>query len=125
MRDKVDYRTLVSAEVFKGIEPSVSAVWKEDTRKEWKLATRQFARVLEMALRNQLLEFTQSTDTKSEPEVLKKEKQYRLMVKERICRQNYELLADMDQREKRETLQQTYDSIMDEYDRLLDQMAGR
>jgi len=125
MRDKVDYRTLVAADVFKGVEPSASASWKEETRREWKLATRQFARVLEMALRAQLFESMQGAGKKNNrKEEQEKEKKYRLLVKERLFRQNYELLADMENREKRETLQSTYDSIMDEYDRLLDQMSA-
>lgn len=116
MRDKADYRTLVSGSAFKGIKAPLKDVkWVDRTRKEWKLATRQFGRLLEMALRKDLL----SAKKKGKDD----EKNFRLLVKERLHRQNYEILAPMEQREKRETLQQTYESVVDEYDRILEQMG--
>ena len=116
MRDKADYRTLISGAVFKGIKaPLKDAKWVDQTRKEWKLATRQFGRLLELALRKELL--TAKRKGKDD------EKNYRLLVKERLHRQNYEILAPMERREKRETLQQTYESVIDEYDRILEQMG--
>lgn len=116
MRDKADYRTLTSGGVFKGIKaPLQDTRWADSARKEWKLATRQFGRLLELALRKDLL--TAKKKGKDD------EKNYRLLVKERLHRQNYEILAPMEQREKRETLQQTYESVIDEYDRILEQMG--
>ena len=126
MRDKVDFQTLVSADAFKGIVAPVDPIWREATRKEWKLGTRQFYRLLEMKLRKDMLEATQIQKQKSKAgaaAAAAKEKKYRLMVKERLCRFNYEILAPMEKKERRETLQQTYDSVVDEYDRLLDQIG--
>lgn len=123
MRDKVDYRTLVSAGVFKGIEAPVDADWREKTRREWKLGARQFHRLLEMALRKDLVDLL-SVNPNPKGKNRDKEKKYRLMVKERLCRFNYEILAPMEKRERIDTLQQTYDSVIDEYDRLLDQIGA-
>ena len=122
MRDKVDFRTLVSADAFKGIKAPVDPSWREQTRKEWKLGSRQFYRLLEMKLRKNLLEMPKSQKGGAVASAAKVKK-YRLMVKERLCRFNYEILAPMDKTERRETLQQTFDSVIDEYDRLLDQIG--
>lgn len=134
MRDKVDYRTLSSANVFKNVKAPIPLSldgkkdWREETRKEWKLATRQFSRILEMALKKNLMkaaiEATEGTGSANGSSVgghaspnkrtLKMldsdEKEYRLLVKERLARMNYEILAPMSRSEKREVLQQvSYD----------------
>jgi histone acetyltransferase 1 len=120
MRDKVDYRTLTSAGVFKSIKAPIPLSfqgkkdWKEETRKEWKLAPRQFARVLELSLRKDLLhskaaveESVNASPNKRKVKLQEsEEKEYRLLVKERLARMNYEILAPMSRTEKRETLQQ-------------------
>jgi len=126
MRDKVDYRTLTSANVFKNIKAPIPLSfdgkkdWKEETRKEWKLASRQFSRILEMALKKNLIksaiDFANGTGSNSSgnssPNKRKAkmldsdEKEYRLLVKERLARMNYEILAPMSRSEKREVLQQ-------------------
>jgi histone acetyltransferase 1 len=129
MRDKVDYRTLVAAGVFDGIVAPVDPVWRETTRKEWKLGSRQFYRLIEMALRSDLLNALEE-DASSASKAIEKgqskdiEKDYRLMVKERLCRFNYEILAPMDNKERKDTPHQTYESVVDEYDRLLEQIAA-
>lgn len=166
MRDKVDYRTLTSANVFEGIKAPIPLSyqgkkdWREETRKEWKLATRQFSRILEMALKKNLMKSaidltSEGTNGNASPNKRKlkmldsDEKEYRLLVKERLARMNYEILAPMSRSEKREVLQQvsslflfesmramvlseqltyqgcfqTYESCVDEYLRLLDQMG--
>lgn len=124
MRDKVDYRTLTSANVFEGIKAPIPLSyqgkkdWREETRKEWKLATRQFSRILEMALKKNLMksaiDLTSSEGTNGNASPNKRklkmldsdEKEYRLLVKERLARMNYEILAPMSRSEKREVLQQ-------------------
>lgn len=112
MRDKVDYSILSSASVFSSLTPSTlssNPSWRETTRKEWKLATRQFNRLLELSLKAELKEGDKVA-----------EREWRLLVKERLCRFNYEILSGMEKSERRETLQQTFEAVEDEYDRLLD-----
>lgn len=127
MRDKVDYRTLTSANVFKDIKAPIPLSydgkkdWREETRKEWKLASRQFSRILEMVLKKNLMKSaaeiasnggTTASSGSSSPSKRKMkmldsdEKEYRLLVKERLARMNYEILAPMSRSEKREVLQQ-------------------
>lgn len=128
MRDKSDYRTLTAAGTFEGISaPLEDATWYETTRREWKLATRQFARVLELALRKQIAAGANGKQNGKPAKGKGKKAQdadrdYRLLVKERLHRQNYEILAAMEKPEKKDTLQQTYESVVDEYDRLLEEM---
>jgi histone acetyltransferase 1 len=122
MRDKSDYRTLKAAGTFEGISaPLEDATWYETTRREWKLATRQFARVLELALRKQIAAGANGKQNKGK-KAQDPDREYRLLVKERLHRQNYEILAAMEKPEKKDTLQQTYESVVDEYDRLLEEM---
>lgn len=122
MRDKVDYRTLTSAKVFENIKAPIPLSfqgkkdWKEEIRKEWKLASRQFSRILEMALKKNLVKSAidvsnggggNSSPNKRKAKMLDSdEKEYRLLVKERLARMNYEILAPMSRSEKREVLQQ-------------------
>lgn len=128
MRDKVDYRTLTSANVFKDLKAPIPLSydgkkdWKEETRKEWKLASRQFSRILEMALKKNLMKSAidlasseanagNASPNKRKMKMLDSdEKEYRLLVKERLARMNYEILAPMSRSEKREVLQQVSDS---------------
>lgn len=153
MRDKVDLRTLLSGKVFEVIQPSTpssssteavkqalseksngaepvagfipSMSWRDATKKEWKLAARQWARVLEMGLLTKLYEFegnaSLAKSKKKDREA--RETMYRLMVKERLWRFNYEILAPMEKSERRETLQSTYESVKDDYERLLESMG--
>lgn len=120
MRDKVDYRTLTAADTFKDVKAPIPLSlhgkkdWRESTRREWKLAPRQFARVLEMALRRDILRsavaLTDGGIASPSKRMLKAhdadEKEYRLLVKERLARMNYELIAPMSRSEKKETLAQ-------------------
>lgn len=125
MRDKVDYRTLTSAGVFERRKAPINAKWREDARAEWKLGKRQFARVLELALRRGVQKTKAGAASGAggkAKEARDAERQYRLLVKERLHRQNFELLSEMDTSERKESLGTTYDSVVDEYDRLLGQL---
>lgn len=125
MRDKVDFRTLTSAGVFERKKAPINAKWREDARAEWKLGKRQFGRVLELALRrgvNKIKDTAASGVASKAKDAREAERQYRLLVKERLHRQNYELLADMEPHERKESLANTYDSVVDEYDKLLGQL---
>ncbi|OAV86244.1 hypothetical protein PTTG_04068 [Puccinia triticina 1-1 BBBD Race 1] len=115
LRDKEDLKLLFENKVFD--EKSISELvpvpmeWYESTRTKWKLANRQFARLLEIALR---WKFTAPKE--SDPKL---ERLYRIAVKERLYRFNYDSLVDLSKEERREKLQDTFQNVMDDYDRLL------
>ncbi|ODN76816.1 histone acetyltransferase type B catalytic subunit [Cryptococcus amylolentus CBS 6039] len=83
--------------------------WESLTRKKYKIAQRQFDRLLEMLLLRQL-------DKKDEAKV----KAYRLHVKSRLYRFNYEMLVQMTPEERKEALAKTYDSVVEDYERILE-----
>ncbi|KAL7423933.1 histone acetyltransferase 1 [Cryptotrichosporon argae] len=85
------------------------AAWETGVRRRHKIAQRQFDRLLEMLLLRQL--------DKSEPA---KVRAYRLQVKARLYRFNYELLSQMTPDERKEALAKTYDSVVEDYERILD-----
>ncbi|WVQ78755.1 histone acetyltransferase type B catalytic subunit [Cryptococcus sp. DSM 104549] len=83
--------------------------WENEIRKKYKIAQRQFDRVLEMLLYRQL--------DKKNPE---KVKAYRLHVKARLYRFNFEMLSQMTSDERKEALAKTYDSVVEDYERILE-----
>ncbi|WVQ74492.1 histone acetyltransferase type B catalytic subunit [Cryptococcus sp. DSM 104548] len=83
--------------------------WETLTRRKYKIAQRQFDRLLEMLLLRQL-------DKKDEAKV----KAYRLHVKSRLYRFNYEMLVQMTPEERKEALAKTYDSVVEDYERILE-----
>lgn len=88
---------------------SERAAWESELRHKYKIAQRQFDRLLEILLLRQL-------DGKDEAKV----KAYRLHVKARLYRFNYEMLSQMTAEERKEALAKTYDTVVDDYDRLLE-----
>ncbi|KAI9622693.1 hypothetical protein H4Q26_014974 [Puccinia striiformis f. sp. tritici PST-130] len=72
----------------------------------------QFARLLELALRWKFTALKESDDGKLE-------RLYRIAVKERLYRFNYDSLVDLSKEERREKLQDTFQNVMDDYDRIL------
>ncbi|KAA1071419.1 histone acetyltransferase 1 [Puccinia graminis f. sp. tritici] len=116
LRDREDLKLLFDNKVFdekplNELVP-VPSEWYEKTRTKWKLANRQFARLLEMALRWKFTTLEESDNTKLE-------RLYRIAVKERLYRFNYDSLVDLSKEERREKLQDTFQNVMDDYDRLL------
>jgi len=97
--------------------------WEQDLRKKYKIAQRQFDRLLEMLLLKQL-------DRKDTAKV----RAYRLHVKSRLFRFNYvschervrcqankqEMLCQMTSEERKTALAKTYDSVVEDYGRLLE-----
>lgn len=69
---------------------------------------RQFDRLLELLLLRQL-------DRKNAAAV----KAYRLHVKARLYRFNYEMLSQLTPDERKDALAKTYDTVVEDYDRLL------
>ncbi|KAL1410315.1 histone acetyltransferase 1 [Vanrija albida] len=118
LRDRNDLRFLVKQGItedpkfLEGVgteERGPRAKWEADKRKQHKIAERQFDRVLEMLLLRQL-------DRKDAAKV----KAYRLQVKARLYRFNYEMLSQMTLDERKEALAKTYDTVVDDYDRILE-----
>jgi histone acetyltransferase 1 len=48
-----------------------------------------------------------------------KVRDYRIQVKARLYRFNYEMLSQMTPEERKEALAKTYDTVVDDYDRIL------
>ncbi|EIW85488.1 acyl-CoA N-acyltransferase [Coniophora puteana RWD-64-598 SS2] len=85
--------------------PPVDKAWAEKWRKDLKIAGRQFNRLVEMLILRQL-----------EPA---DERAYRLHVKERLYRFNFEQLAQIEKQERLEKLEETYQSVKEDYMRIL------
>ncbi|EJT46988.1 hypothetical protein A1Q1_04231 [Trichosporon asahii var. asahii CBS 2479] len=112
LRDRNDLRFLVEQGVpedpkfLEGVgdnSRAERAKWEAGLRKKYKIAQRQFDRLLEMLLLRQL-------DRKDAAKV----RAYRLQVKARLYRFNY-----MTPEERKEALAKTYDTVIDDYDRIL------
>ncbi|CAK9787123.1 histone acetyltransferase type B [Cutaneotrichosporon oleaginosum] len=117
LRDRNDLRFLVKEGVpddplfLVGVgaeKRGVRSAWEAGLRKKYKIAQRQFDRLLEMLLLRQL-------DRKDADKV----RAYRLQVKSRLYRFNYEMLSTMTPDERKEALAKTYQSVVEDYDRLL------
>ncbi|PLW58306.1 hypothetical protein PCANC_00808 [Puccinia coronata f. sp. avenae] len=116
LRDKEDLKMLLENNLFN--EKPMSELipfpreWYEATRTKWKLASRQFSRLLELALRWKFASL-------QEPNKEKLERLYRIAVKERLYRFNYDSLVNLPKEERRERLEDTFQNVMEDYDRLL------
>ncbi|KAG8957301.1 histone acetyltransferase 1 [Tulasnella sp. 419] len=118
LRDKCDLRMLLSSEKFLKeaygedgagkLGPPMDRVWTEKWRRDLKIAGRQFSRLMEMMILRKL----HSDDEK-------RIRAYRLQVKERIFRFNYELLSQMEKTERVEKLEETFESVKEDYKRIL------
>ena len=129
LRDRNDLRYLVKQGIMddpqflQGVGTGVRgprAKWELETRKKHKIAQvghdkqsksdiqRQFDRLLEMLLLKQL----DRSDTKMV-------QAYRLQVKGRLYRFNYEMLCQMTAEERKEALAKTYESVVEDYERIL------
>ncbi|WVW79985.1 hypothetical protein I302_101958 [Kwoniella bestiolae CBS 10118] len=121
LRDRNDLRFLVSQGILedpsfsKGIGPSDEIIraervkWESGIRKKYKIAQRQFDRLLEMLLLREL-------NVMNEVET----RRYRLHVKARLYRFNYEMLSQMTPEERKEALSKTYESVIEDYERILE-----
>ncbi|KAL0070550.1 histone acetyltransferase 1 [Marasmius tenuissimus] len=91
------------------IGPPVERGWAEKWRLKLKIAGRQFSRLIEMLIQMHL-------DPLDERAV----KAYRLQVKERLYRFNFEALMQIEKEERMEHLQQTFQNVEDDYRRILE-----
>ncbi|KAM6500920.1 Acyl-CoA N-acyltransferase [Amanita muscaria] len=92
--------------------PPTDKAWAEKWRRDLKLAGRQFHRLVEMLILSRL-----------DPLNAFAIKPYRLQVKERLYRFNYEILAQLEKQERLEKLEETFQGVQADYQRIL-RMAG-
>ncbi|KAG5732748.1 Histone acetyltransferase type B catalytic subunit [Termitomyces sp. T112] len=88
--------------------PPSNKAWLEKWRNDLKIAGRQFHRLVEMLLLLRL----DSSDAAAE-------RAYRIQVKERLYRFNFEILAQLEKEERLEKLEETYQSVRQDYSRIL------
>lgn len=88
--------------------PPVDKVWVEKWRKQLKIAGRQFQRLMEMLI---LLHLDPSDSAGL--------RAYRLQVKERLYRFNFEILAQLEKEERHDKLEETFQSVCEDYHRIL------
>ncbi|CAE6512502.1 unnamed protein product [Rhizoctonia solani] len=88
--------------------PPADKAWVEKWRRDLKMASRQFHRLIEMLLLREL-------DASSK----QAQKAYRLQVKERLFRFNYEILAQLEKEERLEKLEETFQNVRTDYQRIL------
>jgi len=88
--------------------PPVDKAWAEKWRMDLKIAGRQFQRLVEMLILMHL-----------DPADMRAARAYRLQVKERLYRFNFEILAQLDKQERLEKLEETFQSLREDYLRIL------
>ncbi|KAL0947489.1 hypothetical protein HGRIS_013592 [Hohenbuehelia grisea] len=88
--------------------PPADKAWVEKWRKELKVAGRQFHRLMELVTLSRL-----------DPSDARSLRAYRLQVKERLYRFNFETLAQMEKPERLEKLEETFQSVCEDYQRIL------
>jgi histone acetyltransferase 1 len=114
LRDLQDYRRLSTDPDFSGL--TVQSVFDNSAplkqlREKHKMPTRQFKRMVELHLATKL-------NKKNKTEY----KRFRLIVKGRIYKQNADVLAQVDQLERVDKLEETYFGVEDEYMGLVERL---
>ncbi|GAA5878427.1 hypothetical protein JCM16303_002770 [Sporobolomyces ruberrimus] len=118
MRDKCDLYTLISGGDLQGLKsvPSIDRNLTETIRKKYKLADRQFYRLVEMILLLQLPSPPNSPDPIA--------RAFRLLVKKRLYLFNKEQLLQIeDGQERKDKLQETFESVVEDYRRLTEKFT--
>ncbi|GAA5911018.1 histone acetyltransferase catalytic subunit HAT1 [Sporobolomyces salmoneus] len=121
MRDKCDLYTLISGGDLNDLKilPKLDRGLTESIRKKYKLADRQFYRLVEMILLLQLC--SSSSSSTKDPAV---EKAFRLIIKKRLYLFNKEQLLQIeDPEERKEKLQETFESVVEDYKRLTEKFS--
>ncbi|KAL8293125.1 hypothetical protein RQP46_000819 [Phenoliferia psychrophenolica] len=108
MRDKADLHTLLSASALDSLSAPIPRSLTEPIRKKYKLADRQFYRLVEMIL---LLDLDSTDKAKSTA--------FRLTVKKRLYAWNREMLAQIEPDERKVKLQETFQSVLEDYTRIV------
>ncbi|KAK7049414.1 histone acetyltransferase 1 [Paramarasmius palmivorus] len=88
--------------------PPVERGWAEKWRVKLKIAGRQFSRLVEMIIQMHI----DPLDTRAM-------KAYRLQVKERLYRFNFEALMQIEKQERLEKLEETFQNVKEDYERIL------
>ncbi|KAF8162862.1 histone acetyltransferase type B catalytic subunit [Crassisporium funariophilum] len=88
--------------------PPVDKMWAEKWRQDLKIAGRQFQRLVEMLILLRL-----------DPSDAAGMRAYRLQVKERLYRFNFEILAQLEKEERHEKLEETFQNVREDYLRIL------
>ncbi|KAF9821637.1 hypothetical protein IEO21_00483 [Rhodonia placenta] len=88
--------------------PPADKAWLEKWRNELKIASRQFHRLVEMLVLRYL-----------DPADVKAQKKYRLQVKERLYRFNFDALSQLDKEERQSKLEETFNTVRKDYERIL------
>ncbi|KAI0320300.1 histone acetyltransferase type B catalytic subunit [Amylostereum chailletii] len=96
------------AKVKGKLGPPSDKVWMEKWRKDLKIAGRQYHRLIEMLLLLHL-----------DPSDPRATRAYRLQVKERLYRFNYEILVQLEDKDRLEKLEETFHGLQADYQRLL------
>ena len=105
-------------------EMIVSSQVANNLRRQTKIFPRQFARLLEMHLLDKIPPLHRNTAriTRKAASADSNDRRYyfwRLLVKERLYKHNYDALAQMDHSERIEKLEETIASVQEGYERLL------
>lgn len=108
LRDRCDLQRLAALGVWTDLKLPLESKWIADTREYYKIAPRQFDRCLEMALLNNLGG--------------KPDKRYRLFVKKRLYIRNQEALNDLDDSQRKDKLQETFERLVEDYHRIMDKV---
>ncbi|EEB05654.2 histone acetyltransferase Hat1 [Schizosaccharomyces japonicus yFS275] len=110
LRDRCDFTRIAESGLFDREEfrAPLSTQWISLHRLPYKLNKRQFSRCCELALLSKL-----------NNQLASERKAYRLTVKERIFRQNIDVLLQLEKPERLEKLQEAYKNQLDEYKRIL------
>ncbi|KAH7103851.1 histone acetyltransferase type B catalytic subunit [Auriculariales sp. MPI-PUGE-AT-0066] len=88
--------------------PPTDRAWAEQWRLRLKLASRQYHRLIEMLILRSI-----------GPNNEKGMRAYRLQVKERLYRFNYEIMVQMEKEERLEKLEETFQNVREDYQRIL------
>ncbi|GAA5901284.1 hypothetical protein JCM5296_005313 [Sporobolomyces johnsonii] len=118
MRDKCDLYTLLEGGDLKGLTAPVDRAFAESIRKKYKLADRQFYRLVEMILLLTLSVPPTSADADAAA------KAFRLTVKKRLYLFNKEQLLQIEDKDERKAkLQETFESVVSDYRRLTEKYS--
>ncbi|PVV05186.1 hypothetical protein BB560_000298 [Smittium megazygosporum] len=110
LRDKNDIRYLILTEKIEKLQKPVSFSELADIFKGCKFGKKQMVRIAELCLLRRL---------NKKPLDSKEVKEYRIWVKKRLFRQNYDVLIGMSPEDRKAKLAETYDNIIQDYNRIL------
>ncbi|SAL96284.1 hypothetical protein [Absidia glauca] len=111
MRDKCDLTYLQDSNAFDGITIPVPSETIDKLQRQYKLTNRQIQCCVEMYLLSNLNKRDKSAY-----------KAFRLQVKQRLYRFNYDALQEIEPEDRKEKLQETYASVEEDYHRLLERL---